>query len=222
MRKIFVMFDAILFDNDGVLVDTERLYFQACQEILKEMFGIELTLHTYQEYGYTKGIGTTGWLQEKNFSDGVISQYQKSRDRRYEYFLSRSVTPMSYVEELLKFLRQESVSTAIVTATFRAHLDLAHSQTGLLDFFSFAITHDDVERGKPFPDGYLLAAKRLTVAPGNCLVLEDSPRGVVAGKSAGMTVWAIPSDQTKELDFTEADEVFDSLEEVLFKLQSSN
>ncbi len=215
-------FKAILFDNDGVLVDTERRYVRASQEVIEEMFGLKLSLGEYQEYGYTKGIGPTGWLREKGFEGEQLVAFQKKRNARYEDFLGEQIDVMVGVRELLAFLEKEKILRAIVTATPRPHLELAHSQTGLLDEFSFAICNGEVPRSKPFPDGYLAAAERLGVDPADCLVLEDSPRGVAAGKAAGATVWAVPTCETRELDFTLADEVVVSLDEVLVKLQASN
>ena len=216
------MFDAVLFDNDGIFIDTEQVYVRSCQEIVKEMFGLELTLELYQEWGYTKGIGTQGWLGEQGIENEKINEFRKVRNKRYEKLLLQFIEPMPGVQKLLRFLSQQKIPRAIVTATYRNHLELAHRQTGLLSFFQFAVTNEDIEKSKPAPDGYFLAAKKLGITPGKCLALEDSPRGVAAGKAAGMTVWAIPSGQTKELDFSLADKRFESLEEVLFKLQSTN
>lgn len=213
------MFDAVLFDNDGVLVDTEKRHVRACQEIVKEMFGVSYSLEDYQNYGYTNGLGTSGWLRDRGISETDIVRFQKLRDERYMKFLKNPIEPMSGVREILNFLREKNIPRAIVTATPRSHLELAHSQTGLLEYFSFAICNAEVPRSKPFPDGYLFAAEKLNVAPEKCLVLEDSPRGISAGKSAGMTVWAVPSTQTRELDLSAADEVFESLEEVLDRLK---
>jgi len=214
------MFEAILFDNDGVLVDTEKRHVLACQEIVEEMFGFSYSLKDYQEYGYTNGTGTSGWLRDKEISEEEIARFQELRNVRYVEFLADRIEPMSGVWEVLKFLRERNIPRAVVTATPRPHLEFSHSQTGLLEEFRFAICNKEVPRSKPFPDGYLAAAEKLGIPPVKCLVLEDSPRGVAAGKVAGMTVWAIPSGQTKELDFSLADEVFESLDEVLVKLQS--
>lgn len=215
------MFDAILFDNDGILVDTERRHVRACIEIVKEMFGLKYTLEMYQDYGYTNGLGTSGWLRDKRISEQDIERFQKLRDARYANFLTASVKPMNGIRELLKFLKSKDIPRAVVTASPRLHFEIAHSQTGLLDEFSFSICNKEVSRSKPFPDGYLLAAERLGVVSKKCLVLEDSPRGISAGKSAGMTVWCVPSEQTKELDLSQADKVFDSMAEVLEKLKMS-
>ena len=220
MSKLWLMFEAVLFDNDGILIDTERRYVQACQEITQEMFGLEITLEIYQEWGYTKGTGTQGWLLAQGIENEKVEKYRTLRDVRYEELLSQPIEVMDGVKELLEFLGSQKIPRAMVTATFRKHLDLAHSQTGLLPMFTFAVTNEDTENSKPAPDGYLLAAKKLGIAPEKCLVLEDSPRGIAAGKAAGMTVWAIPSEQTRNLDVSMADERFLNLQTVIHKIAS--
>ncbi len=214
-------FEAVLFDNDGVLVDTEQYYVLACQRMVAEMFGLELSLDDYQDYGYTKGIGTTGWLLERGIGEGEIEEYKVRRDELYEEFLNQGNAPMEGVLELLDFLEKKKIPRAVVTATFRKHLEIAHSYTGILDKVLFAVTNEDTEREKPFPDGYLLAAKKLGVDPARCLVIEDSPRGIAAGKNAGMTVWAIPTRQTRDLDLSRADKVWNGAGEVLEELKKS-
>ena len=100
------MFEAVLFDNDGILVDTECLFVQACQEVLQEMYGELCDLKTYQQYGYTLGIGTTGWLLEKGYTKEDIAAYRKQRDRRYEEFLSKGISPLKGVRDVLEFLQK--------------------------------------------------------------------------------------------------------------------
>lgn len=217
--SIFVMFDAILFDNDGVLVDTERRHVRACIELVQEMFGVEYTLEMYQNYGYTNGLGTTGWLRDQGISEEKILKFQELRNERYAQYLKDPIEPMKGVRGIIAFLEEKNIPRAVVTASPRLHFELAHSQTGLLEHFSFSICNKEVPRSKPHPDGYLAAAERLEVNPQACLVLEDSPRGVAAGKAAGMTVWAVPTDETRALDFSLADEVFESLDEVLSRLK---
>lgn len=219
ISKLWTMFEAVLFDNDGILINTERVYVRACQEVVREMFDWSLDLQTYQQYGYTLGIGTTGWLLEKGVSKENGERFQTQRDALYSEFLSQKIVPMKGVMNLLRYLQEKHIPRALVTATRREHLELSHSQTGILDFFDFIVTLEDVAQSKPSPEGYLLAAQKLNVSPEKCLVIEDSPRGMVAGKTAGMTVWAVPTDQTRDLDLSNADAVFESLEDVLERLQ---
>jgi HAD superfamily hydrolase (TIGR01509 family) len=207
-------FQAILFDNDGLLVDTEKFYVQSNQEVVQEMFDLEYDLSDYQHYGYVMGIGTGGFLRDRFISEDMIEEFRVERDRRYESFLAQPVEILPGAAEILKTLSSK-FDLACVTAAPRKHFELIHAQTGFEKFFKFSVTNEDVSRTKPSPEGYLLAAQKLGVDPEKCLVLEDSPRGMVAGKSAGMTVFGIPTAQTKHLDLSMADRVFGSLWEVM-------
>ncbi len=210
MKKI----KAIFFDNDGILVDTEKFYAKACDEISREMFNLPFSLSMYQEYGYTKGIGISGFLAEKSFSDSEISQFQQTRDRRYEKYLSQNISPREGLIPFLEMLKSREIPLACVTATPLKHFLQIHQQTGLLPYFKFWITHDDIQKSKPNSEGYLIAAKKMGLPPENCLVIEDSPRGIVAGKNAGMTVWTVPTAQTANLDLSRADQKFADFDEL--------
>ncbi len=204
-------FEAIFLDNDGILVDTEKFYASACDEISRDLFGLPFPLPKYQEYGYTKGIGIRGWLAEQGISSEKIEEFRKIRDRRYEEKLSQKITPLPGVVDFLKTLKSREILTAAVTAAPLRHFLQIHNQTGLLSYFKFWIVNEDVAKSKPSPEGYLLAAEKAGVNPKNCLVIEDSPRGIKAGKDAGMTVYTVPTKQTENLDLSLADKKFAKL-----------
>ena len=90
-----------------------------------------------------------------------------------------------------------------------------HNQTGLLPYFKFWVVNEDVQKSKPSPECYLIAAKKAGVNPANCLAIEDSPRGIKSAKDAGMTVYAIPTAQTKKLDLSLADKIFAGFSELM-------
>jgi HAD superfamily hydrolase (TIGR01509 family) len=208
-------FEAIFLDNDGILVDTEKYHVEACDEISRELFGLPFSLKKYQEYGYTKGIGIQGWLAEQGISDKKIQTFRKIRDKRYAKKLLQKIKPLPGVRNFLEFCKSREILTAVVTASYEEHFLQIHQQTGLLPYFKFWITHDDVAKRKPSSEGYLLAAKKMKVNPKNCLVIEDSPRGIRAGKEAGMTVYAIPTGQTKCLNLSLSDEKFAEFSELI-------
>lgn len=205
MKKQFA---AIFLDNDGVLVDTEKFYAEACDEISRELFSLPFPLEMYQEYGYTKGIGIQGWLKEQEIKDKEIQNFRQIRDSRYEEKLSQKIEPLPGVVNFLEKIKSREIPIACVTATLLSHFLQIHNQTGLLPYLGFWVTNEDVKKSKPSPECYLLAAKKANVNPANCLVIEDSPRGIQAGKEAGMTVFTIPTEQTKNLDLSLADEKF--------------
>ncbi len=228
-------FEAIFLDNDGILVDTEKYYAEACDEISRDLFGIPISLETYQEYGYTKGIGVQEFLVENGVPREKIPEFRQIRDKRYMEKLSQEITPLPGVVDFLERIKSPSfakassfveptedksdgrreVVIACVTATHINNFLQIHNQTGLLPYFKFWVVNEDVKKTKPSPEGYLLAAKKAGVNPANCLVIEDSPRGIKAGKEAGMTVYAIPTEQTKKLDLSLADKKFAGFSELM-------
>ena len=208
-------FEAIFLDNDGILVDTEKYYAEACDEISRDLFGIPIPLETYQEYGYIKGIGVQEFLVENGVSREKIPEFRKIRDQRYMGKLSREISPLPGVVDFLELIKSREILMAVVTAT---HLDSflkIHNQTGLLPYFKFWVVNEDVQKNKPAPEGYLLAAKKAGVNPANCLAIEDSPRGIKAAKDAGMTVYTIPTKQTEKLDLSLADKKFAGFSELI-------
>ena len=103
---------------------------------------------------------------------------------------------------------------AIVTSSHRAHFEAIHRSTGLPQFFEFVLAREDYGLSKPDPEPYLSAVARLGLSAGECLVIEDSERGLRAAKAAGLTCWVIPSALTASSNFAAADRRFDSLAEL--------
>jgi beta-phosphoglucomutase-like phosphatase (HAD superfamily) len=110
---------------------------------------------------------------------------------------------------------------AIVTSSRRDHFDLIHATTDLLHLFSFILCREDYREAKPDPEPYLAALQRSGLAPRQCLVIEDSVRGLAAAKAAGLTCWVIPSAQTRGQDFAAADRVLDGIADVARLLPAS-
>lgn len=208
-------FEAIFLDNDGILVDTEKYYAEACDEISRDLFGIPIPLETYQEYGYTKGIGVQEFLVENVVPREKIPEFRQIRDKLYEKKLSQEITPLLGVVDFLEQIKSREILMAVVTATPLRHFLQIHNQTGLLPYFKFWVVNEDVQKSKPSPECYLLAAKKAGVNPANCLAIEDSPRGIKSAKDAGMTVYAIPTAQTKKLDLSLADKIFAGFSELM-------
>jgi HAD superfamily hydrolase (TIGR01509 family) len=121
---------------------------------------------------------------------------------------------MPGVSRLLPQLRDAGYPLAIATASDRNWTSRWLTHFNLQAYFQAIATRDDVAHSKPAPDVYLMAARRLNVPPERCLVFEDTVVGTQAAKAAGMTVVAVPSQITKILDFSLADRVIDSLEQV--------
>jgi beta-phosphoglucomutase-like phosphatase (HAD superfamily) len=105
------------------------------------------------------------------------------------------------------------LTMGIVTSSQRDHFECMHQTTGLLPYFDFVLTREDFRNTKPDPEPFLTAARRFDLDPARCLVIEDTRRGVIAAKRAGMECWAIPSSFAPVDGFPEADRVFASASE---------
>ena len=211
-----VDFEAILFDNDGVLVDTEHLYFRANRESLAEV-GVELDQASYVELFLRDNLGAWHLAEARGVPPETIARLRAARDRRYLELLAGEDVALPGVADAVAALRRR-YRLAVVTSSQPEPFARAHAQSGLLPHFEFALTRRDYQRSKPHPEPYLRAVERLGLSPARCLVIEDSERGLAAAKAAGLACWVIPSALTRGLDFARADLVLDSLPAVAARL----
>lgn len=209
---------ALLWDNDGVLVDTEPLFFQATREVLAD-FGVVLREDVYVDFALRRGHSLFDLIAERGVSREEIRRTREVRDARYMDLLRAGVTVLDGVRETLSELSGR-LPMAIVTASGRAHFETIHEPLGLLEHFDFVLAKGDYPRKKPAPDPYLAAAERLGLHPGECLVVEDSERGLQAAVAAGMRCLVVPSGLSRGGDFGAAHRVLASAREVPAALEA--
>jgi HAD superfamily hydrolase (TIGR01509 family) len=201
------MIDTILWDHDGVLVSTEHLYFQATAEALAEA-GVTLTLQQYQQFHLVESRGS--WHLAEHLSETEVDRLRRARNARYIEMLTAGDVLVPGAIALLQRLKSR-YRMAVVTSSLKEPFDAIHRSSGLRDVVEFVLTNEDYGASKPDPEPYLTAVARLGVAKENCLVVEDSTRGLTAARAAGLRCWIIRSDITAGLDFEGADRQFDTL-----------
>jgi len=209
-------FRAVLWDNDGVLVDTERLYYEATRDVMAGA-GVDLDLATFARFFLRSGQGAWHLVAERGHSEEAIQRFRAERDRLHSELLGRPGLAIEGAREVVAALRGQVVQ-AVVTSAWREHFELAHRATGLVPYFDFVLTREDYVRSKPDPEPYLLALERAGLGPDECLVVEDTERGLAAAKAAGLTCWVIPTELTRGGDFGAADRVLGDLREVAVAL----
>jgi HAD superfamily hydrolase (TIGR01509 family) len=203
------MIRAVFWDNDGVLVDTEKLYFQATRELLLPT-GVTLTPELFKRISLAEGRSVFDLAEEKGIPREEIDRLQAERNRRYADLLAGGVRILDGVEETLGSLRGKVIQ-AIVTSSRRSHFDVMHARTGLPPFFDFILTREDYGLSKPDPESYRLAVQRSGCLPEECLVVEDSERGLRAALAAGIRCIVVPNDLTQGAAFTGAIERLDGM-----------
>jgi len=196
------MIRAVFWDNDGVLVDTEKLYFQATRELLQKT-GVTLTKTLFQRISLLEGRSAFDLALEKGVPQQEIDRLHAERNRRYTELLAGGVRILDGVEETLGSLRGKVIQ-AIVTSSRRLHFDAMHVGTGLPPFFDFILTREDYVLSKPDPEPYQLAMERSGCLPEECLVVEDSERGLRAALAAGIRCIIVPNDLTQGAAFAGA------------------
>lgn len=203
---------AVLFDFDGVLVDTEWAIYQAWLRLFTA-HGHDLPLALY-----TNCIGTdfATWSPKKHLEDltGKDFDWHGLDGSRQEEIMEELANEglMPGVMEFIARLDAENIPAAVVSSSSHHWVDGWLAKLGIARHFRTTVCRGDAPRIKPAPDLYLEAARQLGLAPAECLVIEDSLNGTLAGNAAGMSVWAVPNRVTDCLDFSPAARIFRSLE----------
>jgi HAD superfamily hydrolase (TIGR01509 family) len=203
---------AVFWDNDGVLVDTEKFYFQATRELLLTV-GVQLTESLFRGISLVEGRSAFDLARERGVSPDEIDRLQEARNRRYTELVSEGVRIIDGVEDALGELKGR-VTLAIVTSSRRVHFDAIHAGTGLLSWFDFVLAREDYVLSKPHPEPYLTALQRSGLTPEECLVVEDSPRGLASAIAAGIRCLVVPNDLTRGSSFAGAWRILSSSREV--------
>lgn len=208
-------FDAIIFDHDGTLIDTESPDFKACQMLFAE-YGLTITLEHWAEYVVGRMDGYQVLFDEiiQTSANGLTPDDIWPRLRELWQITLEHVELMPGVTRLLPQLQAAGYPLAVATASDRTWATRWLTHFKLHPYFQVIATSNDIIHNKPAPDVYLFAAQQLGVSPARCLVFEDSVAGMESAKAAGMTVVALPSHITKSLDFSRADSIAEGLEQV--------
>ena len=203
-------FAAVIFDFDGLIIDSETPLFDIWQEIYAQ-HGASLTLEDWQH-----ALGTQGGFDP--YTDLCARSGRPVTRARWASWVSREHWRRCETQPLLPGVadrlaeaRSIGLKTAVASSSEAAWVRPWLERHDLLDAFDAVCTRDDVSAVKPAPDLFLLAARRMSVAPGACLVFEDSPNGLRAARAAGMWAIAVPNALTQPLELPPHDLALESL-----------
>ncbi|MCP4970503.1 MAG: HAD family phosphatase [Arcobacter sp.] len=201
----------ILFDNDGVLVETEKWYFEANVKALAEL-NIKLEEDVYLEI---MARGGTAWeIAKKNgISKNIIDKKRKQRDIYYREFLKTKNIEINGVKDILYELSND-YKMAIITTSRRVDFDLIHKNRGIVDFMEFTLCVEEYERSKPYPDPYLAGIKKFNAKKEETIIVEDSQRGLTSAYNAGIECIVVNNEFTKTHDFSKASYFINNLQEL--------
>jgi HAD superfamily hydrolase (TIGR01509 family) len=213
------MLKALLWDNDGVLVDTETLYYQANRTSLAKL-GIDLTAEIYRKISLNEGHSVLDLARSAGLNDQGIRALREQRNKKYIQLLKKSELLISGALDTLNHFMGR-LKMALVTSSYREYIDIIEGKTGYLHFFNTVITRDIYQRSKPDPEPYLLALDALKIKPKESLVIEDTLRGLNAATAGGIPCLVIPNSFNRVQSFPGALKVLSDITRVIPFLESN-
>ena len=209
----------ILWDNDGVLVETEKWFFKANKIALSEI-GIEL-LETDYMYYMQNGISVWTIPKEKGISEEIVKTQKDKRNKYYQNFIIKEDIAIPNVLPVLSKLKQ-NYKMAIVTTSKKDDFKLIHKSRNILDHMEFYLAQGDYKRSKPQPDPYLSGMKKFNAKPSECIIIEDSARGLKSAIAAGIDCIIIKNEFTVSHDFNGAKCIINKIDELPITLEKIN
>ena len=186
-----------IFDMDGVLVDSSEAHFQAWHRLGMEV-GKPFTRELFQlTFGMHNQQIVPLWM-EQEVEQAELDRLADTKETTYRQLVTELMRPIPGVIDLVTALHAEGVTMAVGSSGPLPNIQLVLRQLGISHFFSALSTGEDVRHGKPDPEVFLVAARRLGRTPCRCVVLEDAPQGVEAARRGGMAVLGITSSRAEE------------------------
>ncbi len=190
---------AVIFDMDGVLLDSEPLHYEAVRQILAEQ-GVDFPLEDYFRYLGTTLTSTWDDLCERYPITMSFAQFEARYNADVLQQYQAGAPLIAGARELVSQLREAGVPIAVASSSHRMWVEAALIGAGLRDDFDQTTAGDEVAMGKPSPEIYLKAAAKLGLDPAECIAVEDAPAGVESASAAGMKVVLVRSELTNDLD----------------------
>jgi len=214
--------DALIFDFDGIVVDSEPIHLKGFRAVLG-MMGLELTEEDYyaKYLGYDDHDCFRTALRDRgvDYTEAQVEKLTAAKSKIVRKAIAESVEPLEGALPLIRGAAEAGVPIGLCSGALRKEIDLALERIGLLECFEQIVSAEDVRRGKPDPEGYRLALNRLSgsagrkLRPDRSIVIEDSPAGIDSAKTAGMKVLAVTNSYPPE-QLSSADRVVNSLAQV--------
>ncbi len=203
---------AVIFDMDGVIVDTTESHFKSFVELGEEV-GYDMSRDLFKSIFGMHNNDIFPLLFNRQMSHDECNKLSDRKEDVFRDIIRGNVTALPGVLKLIPALKNAGFKVALGTSTAPKNVDLVLNDLDLMQYFDGMATAIDVVKGKPDPQVFLIAAKRIDMDPSRCVVIEDAVAGVQAALSAGMKALGVTVNHSREA-LSKAHRVVDSLEEV--------
>lgn len=196
---------AVIFDMDGVLIDSQPYHYRADRETLRR-FGVDMEEKFYESFAGTVTPERMKTLKKMFNIENSAEEMTELREKIiFDIIANENISPVNGISELLRVVKEKNLKTAVASSSGYNLINMILSRMNIDKYFDSVTSGEDVEHGKPAPDVFLLAAERLGVLPEECTVVEDSGLGVIAAKSAGMRAVGYNNPTSGKQDLSPAD-----------------
>lgn len=205
---------AVIFDMDGVLVDSQPYHFKADIDTMAE-YGVIKDQKFYESFAGTLTADRMRTLKEMFGLDAPVEEMTIKRENMILDIMGKEdIKPVLGIPEFLRSIKEKELTTAVASSSDYKLINLILDRLKIAKYFDSVTSGSDVKRGKPSPDVFLLAAERIGIEPAECLVVEDSENGVKAAKAAGMKALGYINPTSGKQDLSLADFITDDFKKI--------
>lgn len=212
------MIEAVIFDMDGVILDSEPIHYKVEKAIMKEN-GLDFQFEDHARYvGQTTRDLWDDLCKRHHLPDGAEVLSARDSEDYFNELKHGDIEPIAGIKELIQTLHRKGIKLIVASSSLRVNIEVVLDTFDIKKYFQGYVSGQDVKKTKPNPDIFLKAAKQLEVFPENCLVIEDAKHGVEAAKSAGMACIAFKNLNSGNQDLSKADKTVNEINEIKLEM----
>lgn len=205
---------AVLFDLDGTLIDSEYFYFKNWAPILKQEFDLQITYDDWiRDFaGHTLAHNVKRLVEDYGYDTTEEHMWKRTRASYADSNMS-DIELMPFAKDILVYLKENNIRIGLVTSSYRSTVDTVLGKHRLLDYFEFFVTRESVEFPKPNPEPYRLALTKLGLTGDSCVAIEDTITGSRAALDAGLQLIAVTKQEVERARLTAVDNIVENLQQ---------
>lgn len=209
---------AVIFDMDGVIIDSEPIHYEVNKDLYNDL-EIEVSEEEYETFIGVSNKDVWSKLKKKHGLEETVDELVgRLQSKNIKHLQNSDEKPITGLLPLLELLKKEGITIGLASSSPRRYIEAVLEKFDIEDYFNEMVSGANMERGKPYPDIFIKITNKMNLKPEECVVIEDSEKGVLAAKTAGLKCIGYLNPSSGNQDLSKADITVDSLEEITFKM----